>query len=92
MTMQANENGMPALCVANLLRTVRGEVPYQRMKGLDASYTDMPSSLLQPLIETDAEWLVEHYEPRAPLDSFSLTGELAKQGHFGIHANAATEE
>lgn len=92
MDMQANRNGLSALCVANLLRIVRGEVPYQRMKGLDASYTDTPSSLLQPLIEADAEWLVENYEPRAPLGSFNLTGELAKQGHFGLHAAPVVEE
>ena len=33
--MRANGNGAPNVCASNLLRLIRGEVPYERIKGLD---------------------------------------------------------
>ena len=32
--MKASGNGAPEICVQNLLKTIRGEVPYERIKGL----------------------------------------------------------
>ena len=31
--MKASGNGAPEICVQNLLKTIRGEVPYERIKG-----------------------------------------------------------
>ena len=41
--MKAKGNGSPEQCVENLLLIVRGEVPFERLKGIDATLTDRPS-------------------------------------------------
>ena len=84
--MKASGNGDPATCVGNLLRLVRGEVPYERLKGLDPRLIDKPSSTAGPELRADAEWLIENYEPRADLESVDLVAALAKAGHFDINA------
>lgn len=84
--MKASGNGDPAQCVGNLLRLVRGEVPYERLKGIDALIIDSPSSTVAADLIAEAEWLVENYEPRISLDSINLVAELAKAGHFNIKA------
>ena len=84
--MKAKGNGEPATCVGNLLRLVRGEVPYERMKGLDPRLIDRPSSIAAPELVADAEWLIEQYEPRADLKNINLESALAEVGHFAIRA------
>lgn len=82
--MKSKGNGTPATCVGNLLRIVRGEVPYERLKGLDANLIDKPSSEVESELKADAEWLIENYEPRANLNNIDLVSEIAKAGHFKI--------
>ena len=90
--MKSSGNGSPEQCVENLLLIVRGEVPYERLKGIDATLTDKPSEEAAPLLEADAEWIMESYEPRVSLDSVNMTAELAKAGHFVIGVDAAIKE
>ena len=40
--MRASGNGRPEQCAANLLKITRGEVPYDRLKGLGTSAIDGP--------------------------------------------------
>lgn len=87
--MKAKGNGDPAQCVGNLLRLIRGEVPYERLKGLDPRLIDSPSSTAAQELVADAEWLIENYEPRVSLESIDLNAELAKVGHFSITAQTA---
>lgn len=87
--MKSSGNGDPATCVGNLLRLVRGEVPYERLKGMDATLIDKPSTTAAEDMRADAQWLIENYEPRVRLSSVDLDSELAKVGHFNI--NAKTE-
>ena len=84
--MKAKGNGDPAQCVGNLLRLIRGEVPYERMKGLDPRLIDRPSATASQELMADAEWLIENYEPRVSLESIDLNTELAQSGHFSITA------
>lgn len=84
--MKASGNGDAATCVGNLLRLIRGEVPYERMKGLNPRLIDQPSSTAAQELRADAEWLIEQYEPRVTLSSIDLDAELAKAGHFAIRA------
>lgn len=84
--MKSSGNGDPATCVGNLLRLVRGEVPFERLKGLDPRLIDQPSSTAAPELLADAEWLIENYEPRVNLESINLMAELAAAGHFKIEA------
>lgn len=87
--MKAKGNGDAATCVGNLLRIIRGEVPYERMKGLDPRLIDRPSSIAAAELKADAEWLIENYEPRANLDSIDLDAALAEVGHFAIRAETS---
>lgn len=84
--MKASGNGDAAQCVGNLLRLIRGEVPYERLKGLNPRLIDQPSSTAAQELRADAEWLIEQYEPRVTLSSIDLDAELAKAGHFAIRA------
>lgn len=84
--MKSAGNGIPEQCVAGLLQIVRGEVPFQRLKGLDRSLIERPSSTVAPLLEADAEWLIETYEPRVALEDINITNLLAASGNFGLHA------
>ena len=65
--MLANGNGAVSVCALNLLRTVRGEVPYVRTKGIDRALIDIPESRAY-LVKSDAEWVLANYEPRADVD------------------------
>mgnify|MGYP000950375606 FL=1 len=69
--MRANGNGAPNVCASNLLRLIRGEVPYERIKGLDPRMIDKPITTAEPEIQ-DAEWLLEPYEPRVTMDGISV--------------------
>lgn len=84
--MKASGNGDAAQCVGNLLRLIRGEVPYERLKGLNPRLIDQPSSIAAQELRADAEWLIEQYEPRVTLSSIDIDAELAKAGHFAIRA------
>ena len=84
--MLSSGNGEPQTCVGNLLRLVRGEVPYERLKGLDPKLIDSPASTAANDLRADAQWLIENYEPRVNLSSVELDAELAKSGHFKINA------
>ena len=91
--MLAHGNGEVQRCVLNLLRTIRGEVPYVRTKGIDRALIDIPSTESWRL-NVDAEWVVDSYEPRATLDEvlmgadprdavsgdLSATAELSPRG------------
>lgn len=82
--MLAHGNAAPPVCVLNLLRTFRGEVPYVRTKGIDRALIDVPSTESWRLA-ADAEWVVRSYEPRADLSRLdvgaaaagALSGDLA---------------
>lgn len=84
--MLSKGNGEPAQCVGNLLRLIRGEVPYERLKGLDPRLIDKPAGTAAFDLKADAEWLIENYEPRVKLSNIDLDAELAKVGHFAIKA------
>ena len=43
--MKASGNGAPEICVQNLLKTIRGEVPYERITGIDRTLIDSDSDL-----------------------------------------------
>lgn len=87
--MKASGNGDPAQCVGNLLRLVRGEVPYERLKGLNAKLIDQPSASAAQELMADAQWLIENYEPRINLESIDLIAALAQAGHFNINAKTS---
>ena len=84
--MLANGNGATRRCVANLLRTMRGECPMVRTKGLDREIIDSPASE-EYRVKQDAEFVISTFEPRANLSDVSVGDLLATQGDLALHAD-----
>lgn len=84
--MKAKGNSRPEFCAANLLRITRGEVPYERTKGLSIANIDSPASRSGSDIAADAVWLLENYEPRIDVDSVDTEAITAETGDFLLHA------
>lgn len=85
--MKAYGNGTPETCVQNLLKTIRGEVPYERIKGIDRTLIDKPSETAGPELAADVEYVVQTYEPRVKLGSVELEALAAKVGGFELEAS-----
>lgn len=80
--MKAHGNGNPEACASNLLRIVRGEVPYDRVRGRDGALVDQPNATDEAV--ADAEWVLETYEPRVNAESITGSGEAVKNGEFAL--------
>ena len=90
--MLSNNNSNPAVCINNLLQIARGEVPYDRVKGVQTSYIDTPIEQARDDIVEDAEWMLGTYEPRAEVESVEITADAAAVGHFTLKAIINTEK
>ena len=55
--MKASGNAAPETCVQNLLKTIRGEVPYERIKGIDRTLIDKPSGTAANDLAADVEFV-----------------------------------
>lgn len=89
--MLSKGNSNTAVCVNNLLKISRGEVPYERLKGVNFSQLDGPATTAgQEMIE-DIEWMLSIYEPRAKVESIVLKPDNAQLGQFTIQANISTQ-
>ena len=84
--MKASGNGDVRVCVGNLLRLFRGEVPYERLKGIDPRLVDRPTLSAIPAIQQDVLWLLETYEPRVDVESVDVTHDDI-EGNLRITAN-----
>lgn len=85
--MKASGNGAPEICVQNLLKTIRGEVPYERIKGIDRTLIDKPSETAATDLAADVEFIVETYEPRVQLSDSDLKALTAQAGDFELRAS-----
>ena len=85
--MRASGNGNPKVCVQNLLQLLRGENPYERVKGLDPRLIDQPEKIAAPQVMQDAEWLIETYEPRVRVNEIRLEPQQSAHGGFVITAD-----
>ena len=85
--MRARGNGDAVVCANNLLRLTRGEVPYERIKGLDPRLVDRPESEVELEIQQDAEWLINTYEPRATTKGITIAGKDPADGGFAVTVN-----
>lgn len=88
--MKANGNGSPETCASNLMRIVRGEVPFDRVKGRDGALIDKPNATDEAI--ADAEWVLETYEPRVTAESVEAIAEAAITGDFSISAKIERKE
>lgn len=90
--MRAKGNGDINVCANNLLRTFRGEVPFERVKGIDARLIDRPANEADAELKQDAEWLLETYEPRAIVNGIEIEHTEGVNGDFAIRANITERE
>lgn len=88
--MKAHGNGTPETCASNLLRIVRGEVPYDRVRGRDGTLVDQPNATEEAL--ADAEWVLQTYEPRIDVESMEANPEALLSGDLAMIANIARKE
>ena len=86
--MKANGNGEPIQCVANLVRIIRGECPYDRIKGIDPTLIDQPTEIAVPLMQADAKWLIKTYEPRVNADDVDISAITSQNGSFALNVDA----
>lgn len=84
--MRARGNGDKAVCANNLLAIVRGEVPYDRIRGLDARNIDRPAAEATPYIRQDAEWTLKTYEPRAVVRELNIMQDDSAGGGYSVTA------
>lgn len=78
--MKAHGNGRPETCASNLLRIVRGEIPFDRVRGRDSTLVDRPNATDEAT--ADAEWVLQTYEPRVDVESIKTNPEAANSGEF----------
>lgn len=88
--MKAHGNGTPETCASNLLHIVRGEVPYDRVRGRDGALIDQPNA--KDDAAADIEWLLETYEPRVTVESIDTNAEEAIAGDFSTCVNIKRKE
>lgn len=84
--MLSKNNSNPAVCINNLIQIARGEVPYDRVKGINFAQIDTPVAQLTGEIVDEAEWMLDTYEPRAEIDSIEVIPSDAPNGHFALIA------
>lgn len=90
--MLSSGNSNTAVCVNNLLKISRGEVPYERLKGVNFSGIDGPATTASEELTADLEWMLGVYEPRAVVDNISITPTDAQNGQFTISAEISARE
>ena len=90
--MRAKGNGTPEMCANNLLQIARGEVPFERVKGLDPRMIDRPISEAEGDIRQDAEWLISTYEPRVTVNAINITHATGADAGFVITADVTETE
>lgn len=88
--MKASGNGLPETCALNLLRIVRGEVPYDRVRGVDGTLIDRPNVTAEAA--ADIEWVLETYEPRVEIESIEDSPEAIAAGNFASIVNIKRKE
>ena len=90
--MKAHGNGAPEVCVNNLFQLFRGEVPYERVKGLDPRMIDKPILTANARLRQDADWLVNTYEPRAEIKTITVLQSDTVSGGFTVTADIEMRE
>lgn len=90
--MIAYGNGEPQRCAANLIMMVRGECPYDRLRGIDGDITDAPMTGAFGLVAEDVSWTLKCYEPRADAQDTALLIEDVIKGKFRIGTSVVVGE
>ena len=79
--MRAHNNGNASVCALNLLKIVRGEVAYERTKGIDTKYIDQMAINAATLSTVDAQHQLKVFEPRIKVDSYAALADMDREGN-----------
>ena len=71
--MRASGNGSPEVCAANLLRIVRGEVAYDRVRGVDGTLIDNRTRPTRPWLTRSGFW-----KPSSPAWSLTVSPQIRR--------------
>ncbi len=72
--MRAKDNSNVQVCMDNLLKTIQGEIPYSREKGIKRNIVDLPSDTARLKMVMSANECIRLYEPR--VDTRQTTAEV----------------
>lgn len=87
--MRSSGNGNAAVCVHNLVRISRGEIPFDRIRGV--RLTEHVGKVLTEKddLADDIKWMIKTYEPRISLDSVEIRVEDAANGHAQVKVSVS---
>lgn len=80
--MKAKKNGDPTRCAGNLFAIHRGEVPYDRLRGIRMDLIDRPSNTIEGRLKEDLNWTIKRWEPRISLEEVKQFSNKAESGDF----------
>ena len=86
--MRATNNSNIRVCVDNLLKTYKGEVPYSRGKGISSDIVDMPIDMAEVTFAAEADECIDMYESRVniedtELEVFTVNGDVKYNINLG---------
>lgn len=90
--MKSSGNGNPRTCVENLLKCIQGEVPYERLKGLDSTIIHTPSVEAAQQTMQDVDMLIVNYEPRVNVNEIKVTPEDGVNGKHSVSVDLTLKE
>lgn len=85
--MLRSGNGDPARCAENLVRLIRGTVPYVRCKGMQAKVIDLPVTDVY-IVQAEAYQVIRDFEPRIDADAVTVSYDDGETGDLGILVQA----
>lgn len=88
--MLSQGNGNAEVTSQNLIKIIRGEVPYDRIRGIDVSYIDRPVEIVKDDVENDVIETLEDYESRVDVQDVNL--EQTSDGSFKINLEVTKVE
>ncbi len=89
--MRQSNNSSLTVCVDNLMKTVQGEVPYARAKGIDPDLIDTPTEDTGPDLAEAVDDCIDAFEPRVDLSQISVEA-VDNNGSLGYKIEIAREE
>ena len=75
--MKKSGNGDALVCAENLTAIVRGEIPFDRVRGIDVRIIDKPADEASEELREDAIWNIETYEPRLDAENAEIEAVVA---------------
>lgn len=84
--MLGSKNGDPRLCAENLLKIRRGEVAYDRIRGIDTAIIDTSPEGGVLSLRQDVDFMLPLYEPRVEVSDVELNQDAIESGEFAVTA------